>query len=85
MLINSIKDNRKCEKGGVYKIKCKSCPSIYIGETLRELHVRTKEHEDACRLHHVKKSAVAKHYWKFLGKHEIDWKDANFIEREGRT
>ena len=28
----------------IYKIKCKDCPGVYIGQTARELHTRVQEH-----------------------------------------
>ena len=32
-------------KGVVYSVKCKDCEDEYIGETLRSMKVRMKEHE----------------------------------------
>ena len=31
----------KCE---VYKLMCKECPAVYIGETSRKLHIEVREH-----------------------------------------
>jgi len=47
--------------------------------------VRLKEHEDACRLGHSKKSAIAKHHKQFKGAHEIDWSNSKIIEFENRN
>jgi len=66
-------------------VTCSTCSSIYIGETFRDLNITIKEHEDACRLRHTKKSAIAKHCQNFKGTHEINWKDVKFIELENRN
>ena len=85
ILINSVKEKRNTEHGGVYRVKCATCSSIYIGETIRDLDVRLKEHQDACRLNHTKKSAIAKHYRSFKCNHIIDWEGATIFKKEDRT
>ena len=57
----------------VYLIRCRTCDHEYIGETQRALSVRTKEHQDATRLGHSHKSAVAEHVHESEPPHEIDW------------
>jgi GIY-YIG catalytic domain len=84
-MINSIKDKSSKHHGGVYVVRCSTCTAIYIGETLRQLPIRIKEHQDACRLNHTKKSAIAKHYRKTNCLHDIDWENAKLIEMEDRT
>ena len=40
-----LKDPRKCyQRKVVYEIKCNKCHSTYIGSTIRQLHLRVKEH-----------------------------------------
>ena len=53
----------------VYQIPC-SCGMIYtcIGETVRRLESRVKEHQDACKKY---QPAIAEHAW------GIAWENAN--------
>ena len=48
--------------GVVYEVPC-SCGKVYIGETIRTLETRIKEHKRACRDSDYKKSAIAEHTW----------------------
>ena len=34
---------------GVYKIKCKECSKVYIGETSRSFKLRIAEHKNNCK------------------------------------
>jgi predicted GIY-YIG superfamily endonuclease len=54
----------------VYQIPC-SCGKVYIGETIRRLQSRVKEHQDACRKYQTEKSAIAEHAWGMY--HVILW------------
>ena len=63
---NLIKANHKdkdpiMKKSGVYKIDCKQCEKVYIGQTKRNLETRTKEHFRNVRLNHLEKSDIALH------------------------
>lgn len=49
------------EKAGIYKIKCRDCNFVYIGQTVRNLETRFKEHLDSHRLCRPNRSSVAKH------------------------
>ena len=44
---------------GIYKINCKQCEKVYIGQTKINLETRTKEHFRNLRLNHREKSAIA--------------------------
>ena len=46
----------------VYQIPC-SCGRVYVGETVRRLETRMKEHLEACKRGECSKSAVAEHAW----------------------
>ena len=50
----------KLERSGVYKLKCKECPAIYIGESGRQASIRIDEHLQALT-DNKKKSAFATH------------------------
>ena len=65
----------------VYSVKCKTCSGEYIGETLRALRVRKKEHCDAIRLGQSSKSAIAEHVHEQSMPHEIDWQGMKAIDR----
>ena len=65
----------------VYSVKCETCQDEYVGETMRALEVRTKEHRDAIRLNHPEKSAIAEHVLERNGSHDIDWHNVRVIDR----
>ncbi len=71
MLIR-VKDTLVMEKRSkvVYQIPC-SCGKKYIGETVRRLETRMKEHQDACQKGTLEKSALAEHAWE--NHHPIKW------------
>ena len=71
----------KEEEGVVYKIKCKDCDMVYIGETGKKLMERIKQHKDDVRLRR-ESNAVYKHV-RETG-HEIDWERIEGLEREKR-
>ena len=52
---------------------------VYIGETVRRLETRMKEHRDACQKGALEKSAVAEHAWK--NHHPIKWEEATVIDQ----
>ena len=65
---NLIKTNHKdkdpiVKKSGVYKIDCKQCEKVYIGQTKRNVETRTNKHFGNLRLNHTDKSAIASHFW----------------------
>ena len=70
----SFKDKLPREKTthAIYSVHCKTCDEEYVGETLRAVRVRKKEHEDAIRLGQEKKSAIAEHIYAQKELHEID-------------
>ena len=65
---------------GVYSVKCKTCSGEYVGETLRALRVRKKEHCDAIRLGQSFKSAIAEHVHEQSMPQEIDWQGMKAID-----
>ena len=62
----------------VYQVPC-TCGKIYIGETVRRLDTRLKEHKDACICGQLDKSATAEHAWS--EDHPILWESANRANR----
>ena len=61
----------------VYRIPC-SCGEAYIGETVRRLEARVKEHRDACQKGALEKSALAEHAWK--NHRPIKWEEVSVID-----
>ena len=59
----------------MYSVKCEMCSGEYVGETLRALRVRKKEHCDAIRLGQSPKSSIAEHVHDQSMPHEINWLD----------
>ena len=71
----------------IYSIKCKTCDEEYIGESMRSLDTRCKEHRDAIRLAQCTKSAVADHVLseEHSQPHEIDWQSVRILGRAQGT
>ena len=67
-------DNR----GIVYKIRCKSCDRVYVGQTSRALKTRAKEHAKAIATLD-ENSLLAKHH--VLHNHEIDLENVEIVDR----
>ena len=63
--LSKVKDTLPLESqsGVVYEIPCSCCNMSYIGETVRRLGSRVKEHKDACSHCEIEKSALADHAW----------------------
>ena len=61
-MLTRVKDTLGMEKRSkvVYQIPC-SCGKKYIGETVRRLETRMKEHWDACQKGALEKSALTEH------------------------
>ena len=62
----------------VYHIPC-SCGEAYIGETMKRLEIRVKEHRHACQKGALEKSALAEHAW--TNHHPIKWEEVSIIDR----
>ena len=61
------------QTGVVYKIPCKECPEVYVGETKRTLKVRLSEHRQAVKRGDPK-NGIAVHVQKT--NHCINWEGA---------
>ena len=61
------------------------CSGEHVGETLRALHVRKKQHCDAIKLGQSSKSAIAEHVHERSMPHEIDWQGMKAIDRACRN
>jgi len=72
------KIGKEDNRGIVYKIRCKSCDSIYVGQTSRALKSRVKEHAKTIATLD-ENSLLAKHH--VLHNHEIDLGNMEIVDR----
>ena len=63
----------------VYKINCKKCPKIYIGETKREVQCRMSDHQKDINKDPKFHSVVTKHR---NNGHEFDWNRVEILDKE---
>ena len=59
--------------GVVYRIPCMDCSKSYVGQTLRTLDRRLKEHKRAVVMGDTASSALVEHLW--TSHHRIAWDD----------
>ena len=80
-LCNKLKDRvpMKKKKGVVYEIPCGECQLSYVGETLRTLEDRVREHRRHVQKGNVLQSAVAEHAR--IQEHTIRFDDARVIDQ----
>ena len=76
---HNVKIDKLKEQGVVYKVNCKKCDLMYIGETGRKLNIRLNEHKnwkDQCK----SLSGLSEHIKST--KHNVDWKNVEIICKE---
>ena len=73
-MLTKVKDALSMEKMSnvVYQVPC-SCSKDYVGETVRRLETRMKEHWDACQKGALEKPALAEHALETH--HPIKWEE----------
>ena len=72
------KIGKEDNRGIVYQIRCKSCDSVYVGQTPRALKTRVKEHAKAIATLD-ENSLLAKHH--VLHNHKIDLENVEIVDR----
>ena len=72
------KIEKEATRGIVYKIKCKDCDCVYIGQTSRALKSRVKEHAKAIATLD-ENSLLTKHH--MLHSHQIDLTSVEIVDR----
>jgi len=73
-----LEDRQKTEV--VYKIACKDCDQVYIGQTKRHLETRVKEHRNNIRNPSGNFSVVTNH--RISLNHEFDWDKTCILHKE---
>ena len=68
------------KKGVVYCVPCHDCNAIYVGDTLRNLKARLKEHRRHVRGSDVQSSAVAEHAQ--AKAHQINWDGTEVLDTQ---
>jgi hypothetical protein len=77
-ILGNTKDKTEpLEKSGIYEINCENCDHIYIGQTIRNIETRFKDHCNAFRLNKPDRSAVAKHMME--NKHQFSIKNLKLL------
>ena len=74
--------NLKDRTNVIYRIDCRNCALVYIGQTGRTIHHRVREHKRALESETYYASAVASHA--HTSNHVIDWEGAAVLEQEHR-
>ena len=82
--LNNTKDKRPplSTSNCVYKIKCRDCDHVYIGETRKTLQERVKQHESNVR-HRSSTSLVYQHCSRF--NHSMQFDNAKVVINNERT
>ena len=77
-LISLFRQSQTYSRGIVYKIKCKDCDCVYIGQTSRALKTCVKEHAKAIATFD-ENSLLAKHHMRHS--HQIDLTSVEIVDR----
>ena len=83
-ILPSPKDPHNSEEKSciVYQVPCSDCNFVYIGQTKRDLKLRSAEHKLAIKNQEPEKSALCEHYMRF--DHLIDWINSKILKIEAR-
>ena len=79
-MLTKVKDALSVDKMSkvVYQVPC-SCSIAYVGETVRRLETRMKEHRDTCQKGALVKSALAVHALE--GHRPIKWEETTVADQ----
>ena len=67
----------------IYKLDCKDCDAVYIGESKRAYQTRIGEHISAVQKADTKRYETADHCWKF--NHDFNWTENKILGHELNT
>jgi len=82
LFIKKGKDRLKTQQSTevVYKINCKNCDQVYVGQTKRHLETRMKEHKNNIRNPSGNYSIVSEHRLSF--NHDFEWDRPDILHKE---
>jgi len=69
-------------KNVVYRLSCKDCDAVYIGQTKRRLNTRVIEHKKDINKKIVNHSVITEHRLQF--NHDFDWDNPTILDKEQR-
>lgn len=72
--------DRLAQSDVVYRMECKDCDAVYVGQTKRQLGTRLKEHRSDIRNRPLSPSVVSCHRIEFG--HEFDWENVSILDQE---
>ena len=75
--------NFEQKRGLVYRISCRDCNAVYIGETERCVGTRKRKHADVVKTFNTKKSTLSQHVIDF--DHRIDWNNVKILKSESHA
>jgi len=83
-IIRAQKDNLPIghSKNVVYRLNCKDCSAVYIGQTKRRLNTRIDEHKKEINKKTPNHSVITEHRQEF--NHDFDWNNPSILDRENK-
>ena len=81
MLVNNKDKVNKLDRSGVYRINCKDCSAVYIGQSGRSINVRVKEHRNSI-LNNNKNTGISTHC--IENNHFIDTNNIKLLHSENK-
>ena len=82
ILINNKGKIDKMHKSGVYKINCKDCPAVYVGQSGRNIETRVKEHKRSI-LNNIRNTGMSTHC--IDNNHFIDLDNVQLLHTESKS
>jgi hypothetical protein len=82
ILVNNKDKISKLDRSGVYKINCKDCPAVYIGQSGRNIKTRIKEHKKSI-LNNIRSTGMSTHC--IENNHFIDLNDVQLLHSETKS
>jgi len=64
----------------VYKISCKNCDAIYVGQTKRKLNIRISEHRNRINRKSTNITVITEH--RLRHNHDFDWLNVKILDNE---